>query len=53
MYDADFGTDGGLALGYATTAGAPVINAIPAVSTPGALVLVILLTLAGVVALRR
>ena len=53
MYDADFGADGGLALGYATTAGAPAINAIPTTSQSGVLVLVILLTLAGIFALRR
>ena len=32
MYDADFGVDGGLALGYATTAAAPLLNNIPTIT---------------------
>jgi hypothetical protein len=52
MYDADFGADGGLALGYASTAGAALINVIPTAAPLGSLVLVILLTLAGLLALR-
>ena len=53
MYDGDFGAaDGGRALGYATVAPLAVIAAIPTVSPLGLLVLVILLTAAGVAILR-
>jgi len=53
MYDGDFGAaDGGRALGYATVAAEPMIAAIPTVSPLGILVLVILLTAAGVAILR-
>jgi len=53
MYDADFGVDGGLALGYATTEAALILNEIPTVSTLGVLVLMLLVAAAGFAALRR
>jgi hypothetical protein len=53
MYDADFGVDGGLALGYATTAAALVLNEIPTASTLGVLILTLLLAAYGFAALRR
>jgi len=53
MYDADFGFDGGLALGYAATAAPLVLNEIPTVSTVGLLLLTLLVSAAGFAALRR
>jgi len=52
MYDADFGVDGGLALGYATTAVAPLLSSIPTVSPLGVLLLMLLVAAAGFAALR-
>ena len=53
MYDADFGVDGGLALGYATTEAALVLNEIPTVSTLGVLAQMLLVAAAGFAVLRR
>ena len=53
MYNADFGVDGGHALGYATTAAPLVAGAIPTVSTLGLLLLSVLVAAAGFAALRR
>jgi hypothetical protein len=53
MYGADYGAaDGGLALGYATTAAVSLINGIPAVSPFGVLTLTLLIAVAGLAALR-
>ena len=52
-YNADFGVDGGHALGYATTAAPLVAGAIPTVSTLGLLLLSVLVAAAGFAALRR
>ena len=52
MYDADFGVDGGLALGYATTAAPLLLSNIPTVSPFGVLVLTLLVAAAGFAALR-
>lgn len=53
MYDADFGVDGGLALGYATTVAPLVLSAIPTVSSLGLLLLAFLIAIAGFTSLRR
>jgi hypothetical protein len=52
MYDADFGVDGGLALGYATTAASALFGAIPTVTPLGFLLFAVLVAAAGFAALR-
>jgi hypothetical protein len=52
MYDANFGVDGGLALGYATTAGELLLSNISTISPTGVLVLALLVAAAGFAALR-
>jgi len=53
MYDADFGVDGGLALGYATTVAPLILSAIPTVSSLGLLLLAFLIAITGFTSLRR
>ena len=54
MYDADYGAaDGGLALGYATTAAGLALSDIPTVSPLGILVFTLLIATAGLAVLRR
>ena len=52
MYNADFGVDGGHALGYATTEAALILNAIPTMAPLGILLLTLLVATAGFAALR-
>jgi hypothetical protein len=44
--------DGGLSLGYATTAAAPIVNNIPAVSPLGVLIFTLLIIAAGFATLQ-